>query len=66
MSIDAALSAFSEALLSGEAKSAADQLDALSVLADQLRNSQQHLRGSEDELRDSRGDLRQSQADLRF
>lgn len=65
MSIDDALSAFSEALLNGEAKIAADQLDALSALADQLRDSQQHLRDSEDELRDSRADLRQSQDDLR-
>lgn len=65
MSIDDALSAFSEALLSGEAKRVADHLDALSALADQLRDSQQHLRDSEGELRDSRADLRQSQDDLR-
>jgi septation ring formation regulator EzrA len=61
MSIDDALSAF----LNGEAKIAADQLDALSAMADQLRDSQQHLRDSEDKLRDSRADLRQSQDELR-
>lgn len=65
MSLDEALAKFSEALLRGEVSKAADQLDVLSALADQLRDSEQSLRRSQDDLHDSQADFQQSQAELR-
>lgn len=64
MSLDEALATFSEALLRGDVSKAADQVDALTALADQLRDSEQRLRRSQDDLLDSQADFRQSQDDL--
>ena len=53
MSLDERLAAFSESLVSGEATSAADQRGLLSILAENLRDSQDQLRESQDQLRES-------------
>jgi hypothetical protein len=55
MSLDEALSAFSEVLMGGEPDTAADQLDMLSALVAQLRESQGQLHDTRGQLRESRG-----------
>ena len=65
MSLDEGLAAFSASLVSGEETSAADQRDLLSILAENLRDSQDQLRESQDQLRESQGQFRDRQNQLR-